>query len=408
MREAMERPTRNPTTEQRACRGILMRSLLMLIAFLASAHSAAAAELGSEDNRLSLEVHGFVSPGFIVTTQNNYLAKSKQGSFEFTEVGINFTKPLTDKLRLGLQLFARDLGPVGDYSPKADWFYLDYRWKDWLGLRAGRVKLPFGLYNDTSDIDSARVPVLLPQSVYPTQNRDFLLAQTGGELYGYIDLGSGGALDYRLYGGTIFLETNPQPGSPFEVVELTTPYVVGGRLLWETPIQGLRAGGSVQTLELDTKLLFSTPIPSSVGVEIPATLWVGSIEYSAHDLLVAAEYSRWHVRVRSSDPTLFPETSVVSERAYGMVSYRLKSWFHPGIYYSMLYPNMTVRSGTAAQQHDVAATLRFDINDHWLVKFEAHYMNGTAALNRTLNDNRPLDTLARDWALLLVKTTAHF
>ena len=33
-------------------------------------------------------------------------------------------------------------------------------------------------------------------------------------------------------------------------------------------------------------------------------------------------------------------------------------------------------------QHDVAATLRFDINSHWLVKLEGHYMTGTAASPR--------------------------
>ena len=98
---------------------------------------------------------------------------------------------------MGVQIFARDLGPIGDYGVKADWFYLDYRWRDWLGVRAGRNKIPFGLYNDASDADSARVPVLLPQSVYPTRNRDFLLAQTGVEVYGYLGLGPGGALDYR-------------------------------------------------------------------------------------------------------------------------------------------------------------------------------------------------------------------
>src|SRR5688572_13264616 len=124
-----------------------------------------------------VEIHGFVSQGFIVTTDNDYLAESERGSFEMAEVGINFTRALTDRLRAGVQLFARDLGDIGDYDATVDWFYLDYRWHDRLGLRAGRVKLPFGLYNDTSDIDAARVPILLPQSVYPTQNRNFLLAQ---------------------------------------------------------------------------------------------------------------------------------------------------------------------------------------------------------------------------------------
>src|SRR5262249_32905537 len=131
---------------------------------------------------LALEVHGFISPGFIVSTDNNYLSESKHGSFKLSEVGLNFTKPLTETLRAGIQLFARDLGRSGNYSAKFDWYYLDYRWRDWLGIRAGRVKVPFGLYNDINDIDPARVPILLPQSVYPVTNRDFLLAQTGGEL----------------------------------------------------------------------------------------------------------------------------------------------------------------------------------------------------------------------------------
>ena len=108
-----------------------------------------------------LETHGFVSQGYIRTTDNNYLARSasSRGSFEFSEVGLNFTQPLGEHLRAGVQLFARDLGPLGNYDIKADWFYLDYRWTDALGLRAGRIKLPCGLYNEINDIDSARVPL---------------------------------------------------------------------------------------------------------------------------------------------------------------------------------------------------------------------------------------------------------
>src|SRR5258708_35984070 len=136
------------------------------------------------DTAAAVEVHAFASQGFILTRDNNYLAnKTTNGSFQFSEVGINFTKSVTDKLRVGVQLFAQDLGPTGNYNAKVDWFYLDYRLFDWLGFRAGRVKIPFGLYNDINDIDAARNPVLLPQSVYPVQNRNYLLAQTGAELY---------------------------------------------------------------------------------------------------------------------------------------------------------------------------------------------------------------------------------
>jgi hypothetical protein len=379
----------------------------LVVALSSFASEAGAVELGRPGEPLSLEAHGFVSQGYIVTSHNNYLARSTSGSFEFAEIGLNFTGHLTDKLRLGLQLFSHDLGPVGNYSIKADWFYLDYHWQDWLGLRAGRTKLPFGLYNDTSDIDAARVPVLLPQSVYPIQNRDFLLAQTGLELYGRGSLGSAGALDYRLYGGTIYLEVTPQPASPIDLLDLTIPYVVGGRLLWETPLEGLRVGGSVQALRLDTKLQQKSS-GTVAEVKIPAVLAVGSLEYAFHDLLLATEYSRWFVKAESSNTMLFPESEVTSERAYGMASYRINDWLQPGVYYSVLYPHVDNRRNRDSWQHDWAATVRFDINANWLFKIEGHYMLGTAGLASALNDNVPLRRLERSWVAVLAKTTAYF
>src|SRR5688572_6895717 len=76
-----------------------------------------------------VEIHGFVSQGLLKSTDNNFLAESERGSVEFTEVGINFSRALSDRLRFGMQLFARDLGPIGDYSAKIDWAYFDYRYR---------------------------------------------------------------------------------------------------------------------------------------------------------------------------------------------------------------------------------------------------------------------------------------
>lgn len=380
----------------------------LLVVILAGARIAAAAEDGRPVDLPPVAIHGFVSPGFLFSTGNDYLADSTEGSFEFTEVGLNLTTTLTDELRLGLQLFARDLGPRGGFTPTFDWFYLDYRLADWLGFRAGRTKLPFGLYNEVNDIDQARVPILLPQSVYPVTNRDFLLAQTGAELYGYIALGGAGALDYRVYAGTIFLDADTPPGSPFQVKDLVVRYLVGGRLLWETPLAGLRVGGSVQAVRLDTALLATAPAPATFELRLDAVLWVVSAELAVENLLVAAEYGRWHVSSDASDGAPFPEATVVSERVYAMVAYRVLGWLQPGLYYSLLFPDTDDRTGRAAQQHDVALTLRFDINDHWLVKAEVHYMAGTAGTEPRLNDDKPKGELEPHWAVFLVKTTAWF
>jgi hypothetical protein len=372
------------------------------------------------------EIHGFVSQGFIKTTANDYLARSERGSFEFTEVGVNLTKPLSDDLRVGIQFFARDLGPIGDYKPQVDWFYLDYRFADWLGLRAGRTKLPFGLYNETSDIDAARVPVLLPQSVYPTRSRDFLLAQTGGELYGDIPLGEGGSLEYRAYGGTVFVDTSSATNT---IASSDVPYLVGGRLMWQTPAEGLQMGGSVQALRLDfdyipppaqiAQLQADGTLPpafaGTVALQLPVVLWVGSVEYAVHDFLFAAEYARWVVDLKSQFPVILPGSHTVSERGYVMGSYHVTPKFAPGLYYSVLFPNVSRRSlfgsgpeyGRADYQYDIAATLRYDLTNNWLVKLEGHYMHGTAALDPAFN-RAPLATLTRNWGLFLIKTTAYF
>ena len=385
-----------------------MRFVLAVSALaLLAQRPAAAAGLTLPGQVAELQVHGFISQGFLLTSANDYLARSSKGSFEFTELGLNFTLPATDRLTLGLQIFSHALGPIGDYRATLDWYSLDYHWRDWLGIRAGRVKVPFGLYNDSIDIDSARTAILLPQSIYPAANRDFLLAQTGGELYGFKDLGVAGGLDYRLYGGTIFLDVKQQAGSPFSVVDLNVPFVAGGRMLWMPPVEGLRLGGSLQFLRLETHLLPASS-SSSVAVNIPAMLWVASVEYTVRDLLFAAEYSRWRVRAESSNPAMFPETLTFSERAYALTSYRLSSWLQAGAYYSLLFPNVSQRGGPQGRQLDAALTLRFDVNAYWLIKLEGHYMHGTAGLSSSLNGNRPLSTLAPDWALFTVKTTAFF
>jgi len=385
-----------------------MRFVLAVSALaLVASRPAAAAELSLPGELGQLQLHGFISQGFLYTTDNNYLANTSRGSFEFTELGLNFTLQPIDRLTLGLQIFSHDLGPIGDYRATLDWYSVDYHWQDWLGVRAGRVKLPFGLYNDISDVDSARTAILLPQSIYPAQNRDFLLAQTGFELYGYRGLGPAGGLDYRMYGGTIFLDIRPQPGSPVTAVDLNVPFVAGGRLMWAAPVEGLRLGGSLQFLRLETHLLVPSS-PGQVAVNLPVMLWVASVEYTVRDLLLAAEYSRWRVRTESSNPSLVPEDLSFSERGYALASYRVNSWLQTGAYYSLLFPNVSRRGTLAGRQHDAALTLRFDINRFWLVKVEGHYMHGMAGLSSSLNGNQPLSSLHPDWALFALKTTAFF
>ena len=361
--------------------------------------------LGDPDTPSSApEAHAFVSQGFIKSTSHDYLVDSSRGSFEFSEAGINFTSQLTDRLRVGLQLFAYDLGSLGTFNVRADWFYLDYRLKDWLGVRAGRVKLAFGLYNDISDIDAARTPILLPESIYPQTNRYYLLGVTGGEIYGFINLNRAGGLDYRIVGGAIPVELPSQIGQTTQASEINIPYLIAGRLMWETPLDGLRVGVTGVVLELNETIVIPTmPMTLPTSLKDLDYAGVGSLEYIRHDLSVAAEVGSARSVVTNSQPALYPQGTTVSLGGYGMVAYRVSSWLQPAAYYSFFYPNRNVRSSPEDVQDDLSATLRFDLNNFWLVKLEGHYMHGTAVFAGTPQAAGP-----PNWGLFLIKTTAYF
>ena len=355
------------------------------------------------------------------TTKNNYLANSQRGSFEFSEVGLNLTEHLTDDLRLGVQLFTYDLGPLGNYRTQFDWYYLDYKFRDWFGIRVGRTKIPFGLYNDSSDIDAARIPILLPQSIYPIDHRDYLLAQTGGEIYGNVALGALGSLEYRGYGGTIALQAPASTTPGITETNLTVPYIYGGRALWSPAINGLTLGASYQALRIDwdyqvapqliSPLQMAGLLPAGFTGTLPVQFlikfWIASLEYQTGDFTFSSEYSRWIASFVSDAPKLLPG-HVVNERYYAMASYQVTPWFTPSAYYSVYFPDVTQRSRRANYQRDAALSFRYDLTAHWLLKVEGHYMNGTAALDPTLNGGQDVQTLNKDWAMLLVKSTAYF
>lgn len=355
-----------------------------------------------------VEVHAFISEGVLKSSDNNFLTDSARGSLEYFEAGLNVSKQLSDRLRAGIQLYAHDLGTTGNYEPKVDWAYLDYHWRDWLGIRAGHIKVPFGLYNDVADVDAARPTALLPQSVYPEINRNYLLAQSGFELYGYHRFGDAGALDYRAYGGMISIDLPDQAPGPYFVTSLTIPYVAGARLFYETPLEGLRAGLSVEHLRLEeaANVLVDpvTMMPSTIKLVAPTTLAAASLEYAHDDLLFAAEYALWTNTIASDNQGVVPtQGRAVEHRAYALAAYRVIPQLQLATYYALFYGTKD-RDASAGHQHDFDLTLRYDLTPNWIVKLEGHVMRGTGELDPVLNPG----PLADRWLLFVGKTTVYF
>lgn len=150
---------------------------------------------------LNLETHGYASFGNVRSWGRDWIDGSEGGTNEFWEAAINVISRPTDRLRLGAQIFVRDVGDYDNGTPQLDWAYADWRAADQFGAQLGRVRVALGLYNEVLDIDAARTPVLLPSSVYSLRSRDLYISTDGGKLYGFLDMAGAGSLEYQFYAG---------------------------------------------------------------------------------------------------------------------------------------------------------------------------------------------------------------
>jgi len=354
-------------------------------------------ETGKAWNVGEVSIHGFASTGYMRSDHNNFLLASEDGSFEFNEVGINLGTAITENIRVGIQLYSFDLGDIGNNDVSLDWAFLDYEWKEWLGLRVGKIKIPYGLYNETQDYDMLRTCILLPQSVYHKYLREVLISTQGMALYGKLPLSRAGKLKYNLFFGTSEISNDgglakqlSLGDGPFK--SGTLQYIGGSRLTWLTPIKGLKGGANYVFFSMDYLATMYVDIPLSPSLSLKTPIEVVftldnpyiaafSLEYDFGKLNISAEYfymdfSGWIIPDLSQwglPPLPGEKRSIRSSSYYTLISYRLTNWLELGSYYSIYYQEQNHDSDELTQRmKDLALSARFDINQSWLVKGEIH------------------------------------
>ncbi len=411
----------------------------------------------------NLYVSGFASQGFVTTSANQLLVdRSSKGSFEYNEVGTTVQANPTDRLRVGIQFLARDLGLEGNNQVYIDWAGGDYQWRDFLGVRVGKIKLPLGFYNQGRDIDMLRTCVLLPQSVYNEGLRDFVLAHEGMSLYGNVPLRKSGYFDYELWCGTLNIP-NPKNGfwggsfglggvnSAYPIAleianeygadsssvsveylgssdeKVLFPVVYGGAFTWSPPVPGLRLGTTiiVGEFELSNNWQYAVSLIDSNGNPRDFTrqfhysdefdidqIFTFSGEYVWRCLTAAAELSSNVMKEGNSSTNR-------EEGYYGMLNCRTNKWLTCGAYYGVYYPRANDRWGKfaieqgfpdyAGWEKDLVLSTRIDVNSNMMVKAEYHYIDGVALREgQMIYDEARTNSLDRFWHALLLKTTVHF
>lgn len=398
-----------------------------------------------------IAVHGSVSVTASYSDTYNYLGDTRdQLDVNLLDLVLNGTHRFDNGLRVGAQIYAFTIGDYDEIT--LDWASLDYSFTPAFGIRFGRNKMQYGLYNDSQDLDAIRTFASMPWPAYPKPYRAVTASMDGLTLYGSIDMGKTGSLDYQLFGGA---KESINGDSPFiGGINNLARYdscdfkrgVYGGALFWSTPIDGLRVGysyletpknvldGVVNEMEYmrgsyhalakqvdagfgagtwDHSGLFAgTAIHSHVKAQLHAL----SAEYTHDKWLLAAEY-KWRdegdgqITVPAIGALGLPITSSFAyhyEQYYGMVTYQATDQIGCGLYYA--YEN-TARGSSAnnplTTAKDWAAAISYAPNEYWVFKVEGHLVDGRSLIYSAGDDNRANGT-DRTWTYLVLKTTFSF
>ena len=326
----------------------------------------------------NLQIHGFATQGFLFSSQNNYLTmKSSSGSVQWTEGAVNVSDAVNDKLRVGIQLHMYHVGEFGGPNILVDWASGDYQFNDRLGFRFGKIKTPAGLFNDSQDVDSLFLWVLLPQSIYPVDNRDYQLAELGGEVYGRLDLHERWArIHYGAHVGNSTLDANGGYVEQLAQVGMSFPdppsgKVYGGDLRWISPKISLAVGASAISDALDGTGPQGT-------LHMPGALTQAySVQWDHGRLHLAAEYWRTPFYLVLNTP-LGNVIRLTDARAwYPMARYELTKKLEFGTYYSHYINKAADTSQSENYSKDWVLSGRYNFNPYFYGKLEGHFLHGT-------------------------------
>lgn len=362
-------------------------------AVLSHPHLAQALDLGFDD----WQVHGFLSQGYTLTSEYNFFGQSRDGgSLDFTEIGVNVLGHITPNLLMAAQGLYRSAGGSDREDFRLDFANLDYHIalgeRTTAGVRLGRVKNLFGLYNDTRDVVWTRPGVFVPQSVYfdSLALRQSMIASDGGVLYGRYAFG-----DHALTSELVISEPQDNSGGATEFLT-GIPNVRGhlegrplliGRMGYEWKEGRFRVLFSVVDLDRD----FESTTPGVGSGNIKAFYPLASVQLNLEDWTLTGEYGRVTTERSGFIPGGGTQENT-SESFYVQAQYRFMTNWTALLRYDSFTVNANDRDGvrsaalTGLPKHsfyarDLTIGMRWEFIRNWLVLSEYHSVWGTAWLS---------------------------
>ncbi len=370
------------------------------------------------------QAHGFVSQGYTLTSNYNVFGQSRDGgSLDFTEIGVNVLGHITPNLLMAAQGLYRTAGGSDREDFRLDFANLDYHLaigeRTTAGIRLGRVKNPFGLYNDTRDVVWTRPGVMMPQSVYfdSLALRQAMISSDGGVFYGRYAYGDHAFTSEFVVseplddqgGATAFLTGIPNVSGRLE----GRPLFVG-RMGYEWQEGRFRLLFSVVDLDRD----FKSSMPGLSSGNIKAFYPLASAQLNLEDWSFSAEYGQ----VNTERSGYLPGGGTVkntSESYYVQAQYRFLPDWSAMLRFDSFTANIDDRDGeqtavlTGLPKHsfyarDLTVGLRWEFLQDWLLVSEYHSVWGTAWLSSADNPDLPTRTGPERWDMFSLMLSYRF
>ncbi|MDY6853711.1 MAG: hypothetical protein SWO11_03230 [Thermodesulfobacteriota bacterium] len=370
----------------------------------------------------SLQIHGFFSQGYVITSDNNFYGKSDDnGTFDFREIGINSSYQPFPYLQFSLQILSRFAGEVDDGDLRLDYGTIDWTLVDrdttqW-GLRLGRGKVPFGLYNETRDVAFTRPSIFLSQSIYFDRTRDLAISADGLYLYG----------EYRTDRGNFFLKlAGGRPKVKDKEIEnsflgtnfpghLDSDEAYSEQLIYEYNNGLIRLALTGTQLNIFYDPSLSSPVDIDSG-SIRFKPYIISAQFNQEKWSLSAEYALRRIEYKNFRFPAEINRTIEGESYYIQGTHRLCKDLSAVARYDILYTNKDDRNGKESERKghpyysffakDLTFGLRWDITRSLMLQGEYHYVNGTAWL--ATGDNSDLYETQRYWSLFAILLSYYF
>ncbi len=369
----------------------------------------------------TVQIHGFLSQGYVNTSANRWYGESENGSWDLREIGLNASVRPMSNLHFAGQLLSRTAGRMDNGSVR-----VDYALMDWtalsdvdktMGVRLGRIKNPLGFFNETRDVAFTRPSIFLPQSIYFDRVRDLMLSSDGMHIYS----------DWRLEDADLMLQLGVGKPLVDENVEATflgrefegdlsaLGPVWMGKLAYERDGGRLRLALSGVMGSLDFVRGINDPPPPFLNSgDIDFKLLIASFQYNEEIWSLTAEFLTQELAW--NDMGLILPDKIPGQGYYLQFDLRPIPQWEFFLRYGERITNTNDPDGRELEDKfgipaynqfakDWVLGVRWDPTDQFMVRAEYHWVDGTAWLSNRENVREDTE---RFWDMLAILVSYRF